>query len=119
MMTGHPNRRASAFTLTELVIILAVISMLAVLLVPALMRAKHRSQRIGCTCRLKQVGLAFKTWALDHTNLYPMQVSLTNGGSQEFIASGAVFRHFQSMSNELATPRVLTCPADRRRPARD
>jgi len=119
MVTLHRNDRNRAFTLTELFIILAVASMLVVLLVPAFSRAKQRAQRISCTSYLKQVGVAFKFWALDHTNLYPMQVSLTNGGSREFILTGAVFRQFQVMSNELVTPYILACPADRRRPARD
>ena len=119
MMTGHRKDRNGAFTLTELFIILAVVSILAVLLVPAFSRAKKRAQRISCTSHLKQIGMAFKIWSLDHTNLYPMQVSITNGGAREFIASGEVFRQFQVMSNELVTPFILTCPADRRGPAMD
>jgi competence protein ComGC len=119
MMNGHRNDRTRAFTLTELFIILAVIAVLAMLLVPGLFRARERARRISCTSNLKIIGMALKTWSMDHTNLYPMQVPLTNGGSREFLLSGAVFRHFQLMSNDLATPLILACPADRRRPARD
>ncbi|HWW00742.1 MAG TPA: hypothetical protein VNZ64_13685 [Candidatus Acidoferrum sp.] len=111
--------RTAAFTLTELFVILAVISVLAMLLVPAYSRARQRAQRISCTCHLKQIGLAFKTWSLDHTNLYPMQLPSTNGGSFEFATSGEGFRYFQVMSNELATPRILVCPADKRKPSKD
>jgi competence protein ComGC len=118
MTTKHRDGRTGAFTLTELLIILAVNFVLAMLLVPAYFRARERAQRISCTCHLKQIGLAFKTWALDHNNLYPMQLPSTNGSPFEFATSGEAFRYFQVMSNELATPLVLTCPADKRRPIR-
>ena len=44
-----------------------------------------------------------------------MQVSGTNGGTMEIIASGVVYPHFQVLSNELSTPRVLFCPNDVKR----
>ena len=33
----------------------------------------------------------------------------------ELVASGFVFPHFQVMSNELSTPKILVCPADKNR----
>jgi len=56
-------------------------------------------------------------WANDHTNLFPMSVSTNVGGTQEYVESPEVVRHFQVMSNELVTPRILVCPADKRQPA--
>ncbi len=44
-----------------------------------------------------------------------MQVSVTNGGTKELVASGVVYPHFQVMSNELSTPRILLCPNDEKR----
>ena len=41
-----------------------------------------------------------------------MQVSVTGGGTMELVAGGAVYPHFQVLSNELSTPRVLLCPND-------
>src|SRR5215813_8903115 len=101
------------FSLVELVVVVAIIGILAAILLPALSRAKARSLRISCVCNLKQVGVAFRTWALDHNDKYPMQVSITNGGSLEFTANAVnpmVFEHFTMMSNELSTPKVLFCP---------
>ena len=113
------------FSLIELLVVLAIIAILAAILLPALSRTRARSLRISCVCNLKQVGVAFRTWALDHNDTYPMQVSITNGGTMEFTASAAnpmVFTHFVVMSNELSTPKVLFCPSDRdrsRTPATD
>src|SRR6266436_3932652 len=103
------------FSLIELLVVVAIVSILAAILLPALSRAKSRSSRISCICNLKQVGVAFRTWALDHNDNYPMQVSITNGGTMELIGSPMVFASFAVMSNELSTPKVLFCPSDRDR----
>jgi prepilin-type processing-associated H-X9-DG protein len=85
------------------------------LLLPALVRAKAKSQPINCPARLKQIGLAFLTWSLDNDSRLPMRVSVTNGGTMELVPSGGVYPHFQVMSNELSTPKVLLCPSDEKR----
>src|SRR5258706_1242 len=105
------NYSDRAFTLIELLIIIATFSILAVLLLPRLARPKGYGH-INCRNNLKQVGIAFKVWALDNGDKYPMQVSVTNGGTRELVSSGAVFSHFQVMSNELSTPKLLFCPQE-------
>src|SRR4026208_106088 len=107
--------KTGAYTLTDLLIglaclavILAVVFVLPVHSGPSRARVK----RINCTCNLKQVGLSYKQWALDNQDRYPMQVSVTNGGTMEFVNSGVVWVHFRVLSNELSTPKVLSCPAD-------
>lgn len=107
--------RARGFSLIELLVVVAIISILAAILLPALSRAKARSARISCVCNLKQVGVAFRTWALDHNDQYPMQVSVTNGGTMELMGSQTVFADFAVMSNELSTPKILFCPSDQDR----
>jgi prepilin-type N-terminal cleavage/methylation domain-containing protein len=100
------------FTLTELVVVLAAVLVLALLLLPALDRAKKRSSRVDCVNHLKQIGTAFRLWAGDNNELYPMSVSVTSGGTMELVPSGVVFPHFQVMSNELNTPKNVVCPND-------
>jgi hypothetical protein len=84
------------------------------MLLPALASAKKKAQRINCVNNLKQCGLAFRIWEGDNGDKYPMAVSTDKGGTMEFTDGANTFRHFQLMSNELSTTRILICPADTR-----
>src|SRR5436305_9431787 len=75
-----PALRARAFTLIELLTVMAIIAILASLLLPALSQGKARAQRIQCTNNLRQIGLAFHMFAHDHNNAFPMAVPVQLGG---------------------------------------
>jgi type II secretory pathway pseudopilin PulG len=112
-------RSKPGFTLVALLVIIAVLAILVAMLLPALAGAHDRARRIQCVNNLKQSGIAFRIWADDNSNLYPMTVSTNQGGTMEFDTGANTFRHFQIMSNELYTPKILICPADTRVAAAD
>ena len=58
--------RLCAFTLIELLIVIAIIAILAALLLPALSSAKSKAQRIQCLNHLKQLSVAFQLYADDN-----------------------------------------------------
>ena len=91
--------------------------MLAAVLLPALTLARPRAKRINCSNNLHQIGLAYKTWALDHNDKYFTQLSVTNHGALEVALAGNVARAFEVMSNELTSPKVLVCQVDPQRKA--
>jgi len=119
---GPPSTTRSAFTLLELLLVVAVIAILAALLLPTLAKAKAKAKRTQCLNNLKQVGLAFHSFVHDHADRFPMQVSTNSGGSLEFVQAGNAlgggfyfaFRHLQVLSNELGEPKLLVCAADTR-----
>jgi Domain of unknown function (DUF4190)/GYF domain 2 len=104
----------------------AVLVILPAMLLPALSQAKGKAQSINCANNMKQIGLAFRTWAIDHEDNFPFNVSTNKGGTLELCAPGSdgfdrnAALHFQVMSNEMSTPNILVCPADsKRQPALD
>jgi len=111
-------RRNRAMTLLEAVVVTFLLSMLAIVLLPALISSPHHGgQYVNCVNNLKQVGLAFRIWEGDNNDKYPMAVSVTNGGAMEAAAQGNPMTLFQVMSNELNTPLILVCPQDKHRQA--
>ncbi len=107
--------RKRGLTLVEVLVIIMVITILAGTFVPAATKRKQRALRIQCVNNLKECGIAFRVWSGDQTPDFPMQHSVTKGGTMEFSSGPNAFRHFQVMSNELTTPKVLFCPADSER----
>src|ERR1041385_1402099 len=108
--------RIRGLTLLDVLIVLALLAALVVVLLPALARPKSHS-RISCINNLKQVGISVSVWAGDHENKMPWEISSTREGTAESIGTRATFRHFQVLSNELGTPRILICQKDQMRSA--
>lgn len=98
-------------TLIELLVVVAVIAILISMIGIPTPSDYSRARRIECVNNLKQVGIGFRIWAGDNGGM-PMKISMTNGGTREFVGTLETFRHFQIMSNELNTPKILYCPTE-------
>ncbi len=118
-------QRRHAFTLLELLIVIAIIAILAALLLPAIEGVRAQARRVQCMSQLKQMGIGFTVFSHDHGGHFPMKVPASLGGSREFVDAANrlagdfyfAFRHFQTLSNQLVTPKLLACPVDRQHTA--
>ncbi|MFO1461863.1 MAG: prepilin-type N-terminal cleavage/methylation domain-containing protein [Verrucomicrobiota bacterium] len=62
---------ARAFTLVELLVVVAIVAVLAGLLLPTLGRAKAKGLDAVCVSHLRQLGIATRTYAEDHHERLP------------------------------------------------
>jgi competence protein ComGC len=113
METCRSQSSHHAFSLTELLVIVAVLALLAGLLLPALKKAKVRGGP-SCVSYLKQVGLAFQMWSSDNDDKSLMQGFTNLHGNLDSLGANSAFCYFQMMSNELSAPVTVICPVDNR-----
>lgn len=67
---GRPGGRA--FTLVELLVVLAIIALLAAMLLPSLAKGKASAQSIACVSNLHQIGIALHVYVQDNADRLPV-----------------------------------------------
>jgi prepilin-type N-terminal cleavage/methylation domain-containing protein len=118
-MNASPTQESRrGFTLIELLVVIAIIAILAAMLLPALARARQRSQRTACLSNLKQVGVAFQLYLDENGDRFPDRRDLKNslpGGFRPWTSwppsdprGGWAISLFESYG---ALPAVWSCPA--------
>ncbi|MCA9295301.1 MAG: DUF1559 domain-containing protein [Phycisphaerales bacterium] len=79
-----------AFSMVELLVVLAVVVLLMSLLMPAISSVKENARRIVCSSNLRQIGFATAQYAGDNDGHLPAAVVLEDaslGGPQELMSS--------------------------------
>lgn len=74
------DRRRAAFTIVELLVVIAVIAILMSVLVPALGQARKQARDVVCLTRLRAIGFAMKMYADQNRDYIPR-----SGGSWPYL----------------------------------
>lgn len=69
--TPYRSRQANAFTLVELLAVIAIMGVLTALILTALPAIKASSRTAKCMANLRSTGPAFDLFAADHNGYYP------------------------------------------------
>lgn len=97
----------------ELFMILCALGVLGVIVIWFVeQRPRLGHSHTRCISNLKQLALGQKIWAGENSDKYPFEISTNSGGTKEYVQAADTFRHFAVMSNEMGSPKVLTCPMD-------
>lgn len=110
-----------AFTRLDLVASLAAVVLFVAIIVPALANSNSRSDRVACMSNLRQIGVAFTHFGLEHNDLPPWYVSSRDGGNADYAGGipglqsrNQSYVQFSVLSNSLPSPRYLADPSDLR-----
>jgi prepilin-type N-terminal cleavage/methylation domain-containing protein/prepilin-type processing-associated H-X9-DG protein len=63
---GLEHMKQNGFTLIEMLVVIAILAILMSLIAPAVGRAQRSAQNATCQSNLRQIGLAFQNYAVDH-----------------------------------------------------
>ncbi|MFA6569163.1 MAG: prepilin-type N-terminal cleavage/methylation domain-containing protein, partial [Victivallales bacterium] len=93
------------FTLIELMVVIAIISILVAMLLPVLKLSKDKAKEIVCAGNLKQLNLAFVLYSGDYNEYYPPMVYLDGAGNWNPTWIGLLNR------DKYSVPSLYDCPS--------
>lgn len=97
-----------AFTLTELVVAIGVIALLAATLLPALAGTKFRDQLAMCTANCRQWGVGMTTYSSDHNDYFPNEPLPGTSGPDVWDVANSFLPDMAAYG--LSDPKMWFCP---------
>lgn len=98
------EKRASGFTLVELLVVVGIIAVLAGMLMPALSKARAAAKGAVCQNHLRQIGMAILAYAHNHGGSLPATAGASRNPNYQLLglpvpwAPGKVFAHTNDTS---------------------
>ena len=113
------NNLAAAFTLIELLTVIAVISLLLAILLPCVRKARTATGSVACRSNLRQIAIAWDTYLNDNDQKFLQGVNVNHDfggwkGKGGFASKRALNKYLGlPVSVETEEPaKVFRCPAD-------
>ncbi len=109
----HSLAPRRAFTLIEILVVIAIIGILSAILFPVLSRARENARAKVCISNLKQLGLSFQQYAQDSGGKYPLAAPYqkwafgahwVTGGTVDPATGAQTVKNFTNAEMGLATP---------------
>ena len=103
-------RRSEGMTLIELLVIVAIITVLIGIVVPAFRNARHRARQAVCMGNLKDIGVAIIMYCNDYDDHFPYQINYayTGAGHMNWLTLTLPYLGY---TGNMQSPKVLHCPA--------
>lgn len=113
-MSSCVRAKISGFTLVELIVSIAIMSILFALLLPALARARESAWRANCTNNLRQIGIAFELYAQENKERYPAASDPVSTSPFYWLWMGRGWRTklAEYIPGDKDNPGVFWCPSD-------
>ncbi|MFY8217334.1 MAG: type II secretion system protein [Chthoniobacterales bacterium] len=109
---NHTRRASGAFTLIELLIVVAIIGMLVALTAPAIENARERAESAKCLTNLRNIGVAVLSYVADNDNRFPIiETDPTNPVYDPSEEAGTLLT---VLGDYGVTEQGLRCPTDLR-----
>lgn len=118
----------SAFTLLEVLIVVAIIALLVAILVPSLQKAREQGRRMTCQAQLRQLGLSWHQYLNENKGFFVQDktgfiknADINYGGQQ---GTSASFRVSKPLNKQIPLPlkatrgaEIFQCPGDTASPS--
>lgn len=113
-----PERARAAFTIVELLVVVAVIGLLTALALPAIQGARSAARRAACLNNLRAMGQALHAYAAAHDNLLPyadrpVNIPLDMHEPVRTLAAMLDLPAPAAVNGIVTTPDVFVCPQTR------
>ncbi len=94
-----------SFTLVEILVVVAIISLLAAIVYPALQRARNAAASVQCKANLHAVGVAFRMYLNESSDIMPVASQMPSLGLDDDPRIADVLGPYLSSPNSLKCPR--------------